>query len=303
MTINQSNRHRRQVLGGAGLLTAALLTGNGALGRQDGERSGTVKVDGVDVYYEVHGGALDGATVPLVLLHGGALTIETGFSRELIMRFARRRPVIAIEQQGHGHTADRPAMPFTIDQMVKDTAAVLTHLKVGKADLFGHSLGGMIATGLSIRYPGLVRSVTTLGTPYQLEGFRPDLVRLQRGTDTTPSPELAKILPTEADFAAWRASFQRVAPDPAAFDAVLERLNTMLATWRGWSDGELRSIQAATLVAIGDNDFVRVDHAADVTRLIPNARLAVLPGTTHLGIVKREAWLEPMIEGLAQPGL
>ncbi len=77
----------------------------------------------------------------------------------------------------------------------------------------------------------------------------------------------------------------------------------MLATWRGWTDGELRSIQAPTLVAIGDNDYVRIDHAADVTRLIPNARLAVLPGTTHLGIVKRESWLEPMIESLAQPGL
>ncbi|TWS98493.1 alpha/beta fold hydrolase [Reyranella sp. CPCC 100927] len=295
--------HRRQVLGGAGLLTAALLAGDAAWSRQDSERSGAVQVDGVDVYYEVHGSALDGTALPLVLLHGGALTIETGFSPELIMRFARRRPVIAIEQQGHGHTADRPAMPFTIDQMVKDTAAVLMHLRVRKADLLGHSLGGMIATGMSIRYPDLVRTVTTLGAPYQLEGFRPDLVRLQRGIDATPSPALAKLLPTEADFAAWRASFQRVAPDPGAFDAILERLNTMLATWRGWTDGELRSIQAPTLVAIGDNDYVRIDHAADVTRLIPNARLVVLPGTTHLGIVKRESWLEPMIESLAQPGL
>lgn len=295
--------HRRQVLGGAGLLTAALVAGDAAWSRQDSERSGVVQVDGVDVYYEVHGSALDGTTVPLVLLHGGALTIETGFSPELIMRFAHRRPVIAIEQQGHGHTADRPAMPFTIDQMVKDTAAVLMHLKVRKADLLGHSLGGMIATGMSIRYPDLVRTVTTLGAPYQLEGFRPDLVRLQRGIDATPSPALAKLLPTEADFAAWRASFQRVAPDPGAFDAILERLNTMLATWRGWTDGELRSIQAPTLVAIGDNDYVRIDHAADVTRLIPNARLVVLPGTTHLGIVKRASWLEPMIESLAQPGL
>ncbi len=206
--------HRRHVLGGAGLLTAALLAGDAAWSRQGSERSGAVQVDGVDVYYEVHGGALEGTTVPLVLLHGGALTIETGFSSELIVRFARRRPVIAIEQQGHGHTADRPATPFTIDQMVKDTAAVLMHLKVRKADLLGHSLGGMIATGMSIRYPDLVRTVTTLGAPYQLEGFRPDLVRLQRGIDATPSPALAKILPTESDFAAWRASFQRVAPDP-----------------------------------------------------------------------------------------
>jgi hypothetical protein len=43
---------------------------------------------------------------------------------------------------------------------------------------------------------------------------------------------------------------------------------------------------------------VRIGHAAEVVRLIPNARLAVPPGTTHFGIVKRDAWLEPMIEAI-----
>jgi pimeloyl-ACP methyl ester carboxylesterase len=74
----------------------------------------------------------------------------------------------------------------------------------------------------------------------------------------------------------------------------------MLANWRGWTKAELRAIRTSTLVAIGDNDFVRVDHAAEVARLIPNGRLAVLPGTTHLNIVKRYSWLEPMIEELAR---
>jgi pimeloyl-ACP methyl ester carboxylesterase len=85
-------------------------------------------------------------------------------------------------------------------------------------------------------------------------GFRPDLVRLQRGLSVTPSPELAKLLPTEADIATWRASFQRSAPDPTALDSILERLNAMLAAWPGWTADELRAIGAPTLVAIGDND-------------------------------------------------
>lgn len=128
-------------------------------------------------------------------------------------------------------------------------------------------------------------------------------MRLQHDPTATPSPELAKLLPTEADFAAWRASVQHSAPDPTAFDAILGRLNTMLATWRGWKEDELRGIRAPTPIAIGDNDFVRIEYAAEFARLIPNARLAVMPGTPHFGIVKRGSWLESMIEALSQPRL
>jgi pimeloyl-ACP methyl ester carboxylesterase len=300
MNARRSVLSRRQALASAGVVVVGMLSVGNA-GAADGEvGSGTVRLDGIDVYYEVRG-TLDGATVPLVLLHGGALTIETAFRPELFERFSRRGPVIAIEQQGHGHTADRPGEPITIDQMVRDTAGVLTHLGVRQADLLGHSLGGIIATGVSIRHPDLVRNVVALGTPYRLDGFRPDLVQLQRDASVTPSPELAKLLPTEADFAAWRASFERVAPDPKAFDAILARLNTMLTAWPGWAEEELRAIRAPTLIAIGDNDYVRVDHAAEVARLIPNARLAVLPGTTHLRIVERDAWIEPMMDSLTEP--
>ena len=105
---------------------------------------------------------------------------------------------------------------------------------------------------------------------------------------------------SEADFAAWRASFDRVAPDVTAFDAILERLNTMLTTWPGWSRDQLTGIRAATLIAVGDDDYVRVDHAVEIAGIIANARVAVLPGTTHLGIVRRDAWYEPMMTALQQ---
>ena len=291
---------RRLALASGALFAAGLLGSSQGRAAAAKAESGTARLDGIDVYYELHGGPLGGTAVPLVLLPGGALTIEIGFTRELIERFATRAPVIAIELQGHGHTADRPDKPMSVEQMANDVAGVLDHLGVQQADLLGHSLGGMVATGVSILRPEIVRNVTTLGAPYQLEGFRPDLVELQRNPATTPSPELEKLLPTEADFAAWRASFDRVAPDATAFDAILERLNTMLTTWPGWSREQLAGIRAATLIVVGDNDYVRIDHAAEVAGLIPNGRLAVLPGTTHLGIVRRDAWYEPMMTALQQ---
>jgi pimeloyl-ACP methyl ester carboxylesterase len=196
---------RRLALGGGALLAAGLAGQHRGWTMGTDNGSGYATIENLRVYYEWHGGTPDGgkilpreagegdreaverARVPIVLLHGGAVTIEIAFAPDLIPRFARTRPVIAIEQQGHGHTGDRPG-PMTIDRMVEDTAGVLAHLGVRQADLFGHSLGGIIATGLAIRHQGVVRSLTTLAAPYQLEGFLPDLVRIQRDPTLTPRP-------------------------------------------------------------------------------------------------------------------
>lgn len=300
MSISLCNR--RSAMAGAALLATGFVGPRKAAAAPVRRRSGKVDVDGLGVYYELHGRALGRGEVPIVLLHGGSMTIETAFPPDLVERFARVRPVIAVEQQGHGHTADRPG-PITVDRMVSDTAAVISHLKVRRADLLGHSLGGMIATGLAIRHSPLIRSVTTLGAPYRLDGFLPDIVRMQLDPTVEPPAALLPLLPTEADFAAWRASYQRGAPDPTAFDDTLVRLNAMLAQWPGWTEAELRSVRVPFLVAVGDNDFVRIEHAVEMSRLIPGARLAILPNTTHMGIVKRSAWLPSMQESLRRPAV
>lgn len=288
---------RRSLLGVGAILVAGLAHRGKALADSAGNdgTSGYAPVDGLPVYYELHSEALGGGKTPIVLLHGGAMSIETAFAGDLIARFARIRPVIAIEQQGHGHTGDRDG-PTEINRMVEDTVGVLAHLGVRQAHLFGHSLGGIIAMGIAIRHADMVASMTALSAFYRLEGMLPELVKLQRDPNRQPSAELIPLLPTEADFAAWRASFERDNPDPTGFDRVLAKLNRMLAEWPGWSEAELRAVRAPTLVAIGDNDFVRIEHAAETMRLIPGAQLAILPGTTHMSSVRRGAWLEPMVE-------
>lgn len=256
--------------------------------------SGYATVDGLNIYYELHGGAPNTDETPIVLLHGGVMSIDTAFD-DLIPRFARTRPVIAIEQQGHGHTADRDTPP-EVSRMIDDTAGVLAHLGVTRAHFFGHSMGGMISIGMALRNPGVVRSITALSSTYTLEGMLPELVQMQRDPTHQPSPELIPLLPTEGDFAAWQASYQRNAPDPSAFERVVAGLNMMLTAWKGWTQAELRAVRAPVLLAIGDKDFTRIEHAADMAHLIPNAQLAVLPGTTHMTILKRGAWLEPLVE-------
>ncbi len=285
---------RRLALGAGAFLAASAGHSGRGFAMQEFE-SGRVMSDGLGVYYEVHGGPLAGRA-PMLLVAGGLMPIEIAFAPDLLPRFAKHRPVIAIEPQGHGHTADRAAAP-SMSQMAEDVRAVLDHLKVGKAHLLGHSLGGMILTGLAIRHPDRVASLVPVSAPHTFDGMQAELVVLQRDPTHVPSPQLIPLLPTEADFASWKAVYERVNPDPTSFDRVVEKLNLMLAAWPGWPPEAVRTIKAPTLVALGDNDFMRVDFAAQMASLIPHARLAVLPDTTHMDIcLKRGAWLEPMVE-------
>src|SRR5262245_23556627 len=68
------------------------------------KQHGYASVNGLKMYYEIHG-AENGASPPLVLLHGGGSTIETTFGK-VLPALAKTRRVIALEQQGHGRTAD-----------------------------------------------------------------------------------------------------------------------------------------------------------------------------------------------------
>lgn len=288
---------RRSLLGAGAVLAAGLSAATKSSAKDadpPGVTHGYANVSGLRVYYEVHGGPLAADKVPMVLLHGGAMTIETAFPPDSIPRFTRTRPVIAIEQQAHGHTGDRKG-PITLNRMIDDTSGVLKHLGVKQADFLGHSLGGLIATGMAIRHPDQVHSVTALSAFYVLDGMLPELARMQRNPTIQPSAALIPLLPTAADFASWKASYERSNPDPKSFDRSLARLNAMLGAWPGWSEAELRSIKTPFLVAIGDNDFVRIEHAAAMKRRIAGAQLAVLPGTTHMNSITRGDWLEPMI--------
>src|SRR3954462_6119487 len=105
--------------------------------------AGYAPVNGLKMYYEIHG---EGK--PLVLIHGGGSTIETTFGRVLLM-FAKKYKVIAVELQAHGHTSDRNA-PETFEQDADDVATLLKQLSISKTSVLGFSNGG--TTAMQIRY-------------------------------------------------------------------------------------------------------------------------------------------------------
>src|SRR5260370_17244490 len=107
-------------------------------------------VNGLQLYYEIRGSGR-----PLVLLHGGLMTIDLNFG-PLLDPLAASRQVIAVELQGHGHTADtRRAM--TIEALAGDVVALLDHLGAAGADLVGFSLAGLVPYPVALTSPAPVR--------------------------------------------------------------------------------------------------------------------------------------------------
>jgi pimeloyl-ACP methyl ester carboxylesterase len=243
---------------------------------------GYAPVNGLKMYYEVHGGA-NGKNPPLVLLHGGGSTIETSFGK-VLPALARARQVIAFEQQGHGHTADIVDRPFSFEQSANDTAGLLRYLNIGKADFFGYSNGGHIALQMAIRHPDLVRKLVVESAMFRRDGSDPVFWK---------SFEHAKPddMPSEL-----REAYLGAAPHPENLPVFFDKSVQRMLHFKGWTPEEIHSINAPTLVMSGDRDIVRPEHAVQMFRLLRNARLAILPGTDHMTIVNRSDWLVPMIE-------
>src|SRR5262245_21580832 len=103
-------------------------------------------VNGLQLYYEIRGSGR-----PLVLLHGGLMTIDLNFG-PLLEPLAASRQVIAVELQGHGHTADTDRA-MTIEALAGDVIALLDYLGIAEADLFGSSRGGLIAYAVALGAP------------------------------------------------------------------------------------------------------------------------------------------------------
>lgn len=239
-------------------------------------------IDGVPLWYEEVG---DPAGPPLVALHGGVLTFRRSFDDVLPWLGVGRR-VLGVELEGHGHTAmtDRA---LSIERFADDVAELIDRVAGGgPVDVWGYSLGALTATSLAVRHPAKVHRLVLAASHIRPDGYHPEI--------TAPEQDDPR-LPTEAEFAVWKADYDAVAPNPADFFPFLERLQPVVHGMAGWTADEIRSLTAPTFLVIGDRDFVRLDHAAEMLDLFPDARLAVLPATRHTEVMNRTEELETLV--------
>jgi pimeloyl-ACP methyl ester carboxylesterase len=102
-------------------------------------------------------------------------------------------------------------------------------------------------------------------------------------------------LPTQADFQRMADAYAATAPHPEHFQDFLAKVSTVAHAPLPWTADDLRGLRTPTLLLIGDSDFVRTEHAAEMQRLIPEAQLAVLPATTHMALMQRTSLLLPLL--------
>ncbi|UJW32105.1 alpha/beta hydrolase [Saccharothrix sp. AJ9571] len=251
-------------------------------------QTGYAQVNGLNMYYETQGQGR-----PLVLLHGSLSTIETSFGK-LRPGLAQSRQVIAVEQQGYGHTGDIDR-PLAIEQMADDTVALLDHIGVGNADFFGYSMGSSVALQIAIRHPEKVRKLVLASVSYNNSGFHPGMLD---GIDELKPEDLAGTV--------YESEYLAKAPDPAHWPVFLEKTKDLDKNSPEVPAETIRAIKAPVQLIAADSDIVTPEHTVELFRLLgggvmgdlnplPASQLLVVPGTSHIGLVDRADFLLPAI--------
>ena len=222
------------------------------------------------LYFEILGSG-----PPLVLLHGGASTIQDSFHFQVDF-LAAHHTVIAIEQRGQGHSPDAPE-PLSYAGMVEDTAGLLKQLNIANADVVGFSDGAILSLMLGIRHPELVRRIVASGANLEPQGLTSHSYQetLNSGAGSNPTGSTA---------------------GPGNFDEKLRQLWLHHPTADELNAAMLQGLHRPVLIMSGDNDEVRLEHTLLIYRSLPDARLWILPGTAHATFGSRPQWVNPVLK-------
>ncbi len=250
--------------------------------------TGYAPINGLEMYYEVHGSG-----EPVVLLHGGFMTITNNWT-DWIAELAKTRKVIAIEMQGHGRTADIER-DISQENLADDVAALLEHLEIPRADLIGYSMGGGVAMQCAIRHPDKVRKVVVLSSGFRRDGM------VKEGLDAIASLSAETFIGSPIE-----DEYKKLSPTPDAFPKFIDRMLATASKGQDMGADELTATTAPMFFIFGDADGFRLEHMAEMFRLKGGdvygdvrprsaSRLAILPDTTHVTLMQRMAVIVPMV--------
>lgn len=250
--------------------------------------SGYADVNGLKLYYEVYG---EGK--PIVMVHGSFMSIPLNWSH-IVPLLAKGRKVIVTEMQGHGRTRDI-SRALSFEGMADDVSGLLKHLKIDSADILGYSMGGGVAFQVAVRHPEQVRRLVILSGVYAHDGWWPDA-----------EASFASFTADMFEGTAIKKQYDSLGNDPEHFPEFVKKVMSIDLEPYDWSS-EVKKIKEPIFMAIGDADGVRYEHALELFVAkgggkmgefhgLPKSRLAILPGTTHIGMIKRTDLLIPMLK-------
>jgi len=252
-----------------------------------------VDVNGMKIYYEIHGKAKPDTMPPLIVLHGAYMNIET--MGEIIPRLAETHKVYALEFQGHGRTTDIDR-PITYRNLADDVAGFMDAVGLKKADIFGYSMGAIAGLQLVIRHPEKVNKLIAASVAYDLDGWQPEF--------TAAIPQMTVEMIVKMPFA---EDYRKLAPDPDGFPELVKKLIALEKEPMAW-EKEVKALKTPVLIITGDSDVNTLEHAVamfkllgggimgDMGKPLPASRLAVLPATSHTAVITQTELLPSVIE-------
>lgn len=274
----------------ASTLTVGTAAGTDTVDAQ-GNRGHYAEVNGLRLYYEVHGKRT--SEPPVVLVHGAFSATGTSWG-ELIGPLSRERQVISVEMQGHGHTADIDR-PLRAELMARDTVALIDHLGIEQADVWGYSMGASVALHTALANPEKVRKLVLQSVAINSAGYHPG-----------HEDSMGQIEPEMLYGSPFHQEYLELAPHPENFDALVGKVKDMVEHTTDVPVSALEALDLPVLTVMGDSDIFRPEHGVEIFRAtgggvngdvvgLPESQLAILPGTSHIGTSQRVDLLLAMV--------
>jgi len=239
---------------------------------------------------------------PVVFLVHLAAVLDNWDPR-VVDGFAAKRRVIAFDNRGVGASTGSPAT--SIEQMAKDAITFIKAMGFEQVDLFGFSMGGMIAQEIALMEPQLVRKMIIAGTgPAGGEGIskvaRVTYLDMLRGFLTHQDPkQFLFFTRTPTGIRAGKSFLARIKERSRSRDKeiTVTALQAQLKALRRWGSKEpedLSKIHQPVLVANGESDrMVPTRNTHDLARRLPNSDLIIYPDAGHGGVFQYHADFVP----------
>lgn len=237
--------------------------------------------------------------VPIVLSH--ALGLDLSMWDELAAELADTHPMLRYDHRGHGQSAV-PGGPYTLDALVDDAARLIAEWGRGPVVFIGLSMGGMVAQGLALRHPSLVRALVLANTTAQYPeaaqaAWQQRIATVeQRGMAGVADMVVERYL--HADFRAAQPAFaqalreQLLRCDAAGYVASCHAVAAV-----DWLDA-LSNLKVPTLVIAGEHDVGATPAMAQaIAERIPGATLEVLKHASHLSVAEQPAAFATLVRG------
>jgi pimeloyl-ACP methyl ester carboxylesterase len=231
-------------------------------------RGETASVNGIEIYFAQFGEM----GPPVLMLHGGLG--NSNYWGHQVTELAKQFAVTVMDTRGHGRS---PLMSraFSYGLFAQDAIALLDYLQIPSASIVGWSDGGVTGLELAMTRPNRITKLFAFGANSTPDGMKPGGGRA-------------------GAFAAYvarcRAEYAELSPSPEKWPLLVQGLSPMWRSEPDYPDQKLARIKAPTAIADGVYDeIIKPEHTRHMARVIPGARLAILPNTSHFAMLQDPA--------------